>query len=220
MTIRPMRRASERVRGGLEPHALSRALAPQASVYLFRHPDLRLHRGARTNYSNLRRNAEGLHRPGQAPTRIGKDEPVSADYRPEAEVVELRQRAIRIDTSNFGPDPGPGERVAAERVAELLDEVDIASELLEPERRTSVVAHWAPEVVDGLYRRCWCTATSTWCRPMPTIGRCRRPERWSTAVSGGRGGGYEGLRRDGAQRRTRPGACWCRPAAAPVDLHR
>ncbi|HEX3207204.1 MAG TPA: hypothetical protein VHQ68_13285, partial [Propionibacteriaceae bacterium] len=75
---------------------------------------------------------------------------MSADYRPEAEVVELCRELIRIDTSNFGPDPGPGERVAAERVAELLDEVGIASELLEPQpRRTSVVAHWAPEGVDA-----------------------------------------------------------------------
>jgi acetylornithine deacetylase/succinyl-diaminopimelate desuccinylase-like protein len=74
---------------------------------------------------------------------------VSADYRPDAEVVELCRELIRIDTSNFGPDPGPGERVAAERVAELLDEVGIASELMEPEPgRTSVVAHWAPEGVD------------------------------------------------------------------------
>jgi acetylornithine deacetylase/succinyl-diaminopimelate desuccinylase-like protein len=74
---------------------------------------------------------------------------VSADYRPEAEVVELCQQLIRIDTSNFGPEPGPGERVAAERVAELLDEVGIATELLEPEpRRTSVVARWEPEGVD------------------------------------------------------------------------
>ncbi|HEX5907066.1 MAG TPA: M20/M25/M40 family metallo-hydrolase, partial [Propionibacteriaceae bacterium] len=74
---------------------------------------------------------------------------MSADYRPEAEVVELCQQLIRIDTSNFGPEPGPGERVAAERVAELLDEVGIASELLEPEpRRTSVVARWEPEGVD------------------------------------------------------------------------
>ena len=51
--------------------------------------------------------------------------------------------------SNFGPDPGPGERAAAERVAELLDEVGISSELFEPEpNRTSLVAHWEPEGVD------------------------------------------------------------------------
>ena len=74
---------------------------------------------------------------------------MSADYLPEAEVVELCQELIKIDTSNFGSEPGPGERKAAERVAELLDEVGIASELLEPEPgRTSVVAHWEPEGVD------------------------------------------------------------------------
>jgi acetylornithine deacetylase/succinyl-diaminopimelate desuccinylase-like protein len=74
---------------------------------------------------------------------------VSADYLPDAEVVELCQELIKIDTSNFGSDSGPGERKAAERVAELLDEVGIGSELLEPEPgRTSVVAHWEPEGVD------------------------------------------------------------------------
>ena len=111
---------------------------------------------------------------------------MSADYRPEAEVVELCRELIRIDTSNFGPDPGPGERAAAERVAELLDEVGIASELLEPEPgRTSVVAHWAPEGVDTSLSPLLVHGTSTWCRSMPTIGRCRRsPARSSTAVSG------------------------------------
>jgi acetylornithine deacetylase/succinyl-diaminopimelate desuccinylase-like protein len=85
----------------------------------------------------------------QATERISQDEPVSTDYLPEAEVVELCQELIKIDTSNFGSESGPGERKAAERVAELLDEVGIASELLEPEPgRTSVVAHWEPEGVD------------------------------------------------------------------------
>jgi acetylornithine deacetylase/succinyl-diaminopimelate desuccinylase-like protein len=80
---------------------------------------------------------------------MGKDEPVSAEYQPEAEVVQLCQDLIRIDTSNFGSDSGPGERDAAERVAALLDEVGITCELMEPEpRRTSVVAHWEPEGVD------------------------------------------------------------------------
>ncbi|HYI58504.1 MAG TPA: M20/M25/M40 family metallo-hydrolase [Microlunatus sp.] len=66
-----------------------------------------------------------------------------------AEVVDLCRELIRIDTSNYGPDPGPGERVAAEYVAGLLDEVGIAAELVEPEPgRTSLVAHWAPEGVD------------------------------------------------------------------------
>ncbi len=70
-------------------------------------------------------------------------------YAPDGEVVKLCQELIRMDTSNFGPDPGPGERDAAERVAELLDEVGISSVLYESEnRRTSLVAHWEPEGVD------------------------------------------------------------------------
>jgi acetylornithine deacetylase/succinyl-diaminopimelate desuccinylase-like protein len=74
---------------------------------------------------------------------------VTANFRPDAEVVELCRDLIRIDTSNFGNDSGPGERAAAERVAELLDEVGIASELYETApRRTSLVADWAPDGVD------------------------------------------------------------------------
>jgi acetylornithine deacetylase/succinyl-diaminopimelate desuccinylase-like protein len=87
--------------------------------------------------------------PRSAVRHISKDEPVSADYQPEAEVVQLCQELIRIDTSNFGSDPSPGERDAAERVAELLDEVGIESQLMEPEpRRTSVVARWEPDGVN------------------------------------------------------------------------
>ena len=70
-------------------------------------------------------------------------------YAADAEVVDLCRDLIRIDTSNFGPDPGPGERAAAEHVAGLLDEVGIASELFESEPgRTSLVASWEPEGVD------------------------------------------------------------------------
>ena len=70
-------------------------------------------------------------------------------YAPDAEVVQICQDLIRIDTSNYGPQPGPGERLAAEHVAALLDEVGIDSELLESEPgRASVVARWEPEGVD------------------------------------------------------------------------
>ncbi|QGN33207.1 M20/M25/M40 family metallo-hydrolase [Microlunatus sp. Gsoil 973] len=73
-----------------------------------------------------------------------------APYAPDAEVVRLTSELIRIDTSNYGPEPGPGERTAAERVAELLDEVGIESRLYESEpRRTSLVASWAPDGVDA-----------------------------------------------------------------------
>jgi acetylornithine deacetylase/succinyl-diaminopimelate desuccinylase-like protein len=64
-------------------------------------------------------------------------------YDPADEVVELCRDLIRIDTTNYGEDDGPGERKAAEHVATLLDEVGIESRLYESEPgRTSVVAQW------------------------------------------------------------------------------
>jgi len=65
------------------------------------------------------------------------------DHDPAAEVVELCRDLIRIDTSNYGDEDGPGERKAAEHVAALLDEVGIACRLHEAvPGRTSVVAQW------------------------------------------------------------------------------
>ncbi|HEY6739698.1 MAG TPA: M20/M25/M40 family metallo-hydrolase [Actinopolymorphaceae bacterium] len=62
---------------------------------------------------------------------------------PDAEVVELARELIRIDTSNYGDASGPGERAAAEYVAEKLTEVGIEPRLYEPEPgRTTVVARW------------------------------------------------------------------------------
>ncbi|MCR6030905.1 M20/M25/M40 family metallo-hydrolase [Nocardioides sp. zg-579] len=64
-------------------------------------------------------------------------------YDPAAEVVDLCRDLIRIDTSNYGDQQGPGERKAAEHVAALLDEVGIGSRLIESEPgRTSLIAHW------------------------------------------------------------------------------
>ena len=62
---------------------------------------------------------------------------------PAGEVVDLCRELIRIDTSNYGDQDGPGERKAAEYVAALLDEVGISSNLYESSPgRTSVVAQW------------------------------------------------------------------------------
>ena len=81
---------------------------------------------------------------------IGQDRRVTISYQPDAEVVQICQDLIRIDTSNYGPEPGPGERKAAEHVAALLDEVGITSELFESEpTRTTVVARWEPDGVDS-----------------------------------------------------------------------
>lgn len=64
-------------------------------------------------------------------------------YDPTTEVVELCRDLIRIDTSNYGDDSGPGERKAAEHVATLLDEVGIEATMVEQAPgRTGLIAHW------------------------------------------------------------------------------
>ena len=66
-----------------------------------------------------------------------------AAYDPAAEVVELCSELIGIDTTNAGDDSGPGERKAAEYVAERLADVGIDSTLLEKAPgRTNLVARW------------------------------------------------------------------------------
>ncbi len=65
----------------------------------------------------------------------------------QTEVVDLCRDLIRIDTSNFGDDSGPGERKAAEYVAGLLEEVGIETRLYESQPgRTSVMARWGGDV--------------------------------------------------------------------------
>jgi acetylornithine deacetylase/succinyl-diaminopimelate desuccinylase-like protein len=62
----------------------------------------------------------------------------------EQEVARLCSELIRIDTSNAGDDAGPGERVAAEYVAEKLADVGLEPTVVEPApHRTSVVTRLA-----------------------------------------------------------------------------
>jgi acetylornithine deacetylase/succinyl-diaminopimelate desuccinylase-like protein len=57
------------------------------------------------------------------------------------EVVDLCRELIRIDTSNYGDHSGPGERQAAEYVAEKLAEVGLEPQIFESHRgRASTVA--------------------------------------------------------------------------------
>ncbi len=56
------------------------------------------------------------------------------------EVARICQDLLRIDTSNYGDDSGPGERAAAEYVAGLLTDVGLDVEVFESQPgRTSVV---------------------------------------------------------------------------------
>ena len=59
----------------------------------------------------------------------------------EDEVVQLCRDLIRIDSTNAGDNDGPGERAAAEYVAEKLSEVGLEATILESDdRRANVVA--------------------------------------------------------------------------------
>jgi acetylornithine deacetylase/succinyl-diaminopimelate desuccinylase-like protein len=64
----------------------------------------------------------------------------------EDEVVDLCRDLIRIDTSNYGDHSGPGERAAAEYVAEKLAEVGLEPQIFESHKgRASTVARIAGE---------------------------------------------------------------------------
>src|SRR5690625_263665 len=57
------------------------------------------------------------------------------------ETVDICRKLIRMDSSNYGDNSGPGEREAAEYVAELLTDAGLEPEVFESApRRTSVVA--------------------------------------------------------------------------------
>jgi len=60
---------------------------------------------------------------------------------PEDEVVDLCRDLIRIDTTNYGDNSGPGERAAAEYVATSLADVGVEGTIYESEPgRASLVA--------------------------------------------------------------------------------
>lgn len=64
----------------------------------------------------------------------------------EDEVVGLCRDLIRIDSTNAGDNSGPGERAAAEYVAEKLSEVGLEPQILESDsRRANVIARIAGE---------------------------------------------------------------------------
>jgi len=69
---------------------------------------------------------------------------------PEHEAVDIAQRLIRLDTSNFGDGTGPGERTAAEYVAELLSDVGYEPTIVESEPRRSTVLLRIPGREPGL----------------------------------------------------------------------
>ena len=93
--------------------------------------------------------------------------PTGPSYDPAAEVVELCRELIRIDTTNYGDDDGPGERKAAEYVADAARRGrDREPSSTSPSR---AAPPWSPAGAAATDdRRCCCTATSTSCPPPPT----------------------------------------------------
>lgn len=102
----------------------------------------------------------------------------------EDEVVDLCRELIRIDTSNYGDHSGPGERKAAEYVAEKLAEVGLEPQIFESHTgRASTVARIEGEDPRG--PRCSSTATPTSYRPTRRTGpTTRSPERSRTEWCG------------------------------------
>lgn len=102
----------------------------------------------------------------------------------EKEVVDLCRDLIRIDTSNYGDHSGPGERLAAEYVAEKLAEVGLEPQIFESHKgRASTVARIEGEDPPG--PPCSSTGTPTSSRPTRRTGRTTRsPGRSRTAASG------------------------------------
>jgi acetylornithine deacetylase/succinyl-diaminopimelate desuccinylase-like protein len=69
----------------------------------------------------------------------------------EQDTVDICRDLIRLDTSNFGDDSGPGERKAAEYVATMLAEAGLDPVIHEAvPGRTNVIAHWGPADGDAL----------------------------------------------------------------------
>ena len=59
------------------------------------------------------------------------------------DVVQICRDLIRIETSNYGDEPGPGERVAAEYVAAFLSDLGLDPVIRESEPgRASVTCLW------------------------------------------------------------------------------
>jgi acetylornithine deacetylase/succinyl-diaminopimelate desuccinylase-like protein len=64
-------------------------------------------------------------------------------YDVTVDVVEHCQQLIRLDTSNYGDGSGPGERKAAEYVADVLSRAGLEPAIVEhTPGRTNVLARW------------------------------------------------------------------------------
>jgi len=81
--------------------------------------------------------------PMTPPDPNGPSTPSTRSYDPTAGVVECTSELIGIDTTNAGDDSGPGERKAAEYVAERLAAAGLEPTIVESRPgRANVLARW------------------------------------------------------------------------------
>ena len=140
-------------KGDLNPHALIRALAPQASASANS-----AIRARQSNHIDQRRHyhesMEDICTPGE-PSRLYSANMSSSPH--EAETVRIAQELIQIDTTNYGGGRAVGEDIAAQYVEHYLSNLGISSRLISSApNRTSLVARvpgkdmsLAPLVVHG-----------------------------------------------------------------------
>src|SRR5690625_1952220 len=85
-----------------------------------------------------------MARLGEEPRRKGISVTPQPPSAAELEAVKFCKELIRIDTTNYGENQGPGERVAAEYIMELLTEVGYDPVYLESEERRGSVLFRIP----------------------------------------------------------------------------
>ena len=106
---------------------------------------------------------------------------MSSEADAEADAVTICRELIRIDSSNYGDDSGPGERAAAEKVIELLSEVGYDPTYLESRPTRGSVLLRIPGADRARDRAGGARAHRRRPRPAPATGRWTRSAatRWT-----------------------------------------
>ena len=190
MTIGPGFRGLSNVsEGGLEPPRPFGALAPQASASAYSATRTRC-RDPLTGRVDRGRNcskgeAVGLHRrsartPGRVPPWPGErtgERDQQRDQRPGPTTPPRRSwTSAATSSASTPPTPvtatGRGSARPPSTSPRCSSEVGIEVTVSESDPgRTSLLARWGGVTPAPTSRRCWSTATSTWCPPTPTTGR-------------------------------------------------
>lgn len=82
-------------------------------------------------------------------SRTQPDDIIDGPDCPQAEVVDICSRMIRIDSQNFGPHDARGEAEMCDLVTDLLGEIGVGTRTIESRPgRPTLIAQWAPDGTD------------------------------------------------------------------------